>query len=161
MPILDKSPNIYNIRSTMLLIKTTIGPSFLHGTGLFTINPIKQGDIVWQYHLGLDQRLTAEELVILPEMTQDFLTTYAYKSNISGLYLLCCDHARHMNHSESPNCGERYVTGHSESFTVALRDITAGEELTEDYSSFEDLDDPDNLLLIRSRAQLLKDPRLK
>lgn len=145
----------------MLLIKTTIGPSFLHGNGLFTTESIKKGDFIWQYHPNLDRRLTAEEVLKLPEKSQDFLTIYAYKSNISGLYLLCADHARHMNHSESANCGELYIKGNPESFTVALRDISAGEELTEDYSSFEDLSDPDNILLARSRILLHKDPRLK
>lgn len=88
---------------------------------------------------------------------------YCYKSRISGLYLLCGDHARHMNHSDAPNCGELHTRFSPESKTVALRDIASGEELTEDYASFEDLDDPDNVLLARSRAlqQQFKDPRLK
>jgi hypothetical protein len=54
----------------------------------------------------------------------------------SGLYVLCGDDARFLNHSENPNCFDFY-SGEEQDITVAERDIYLGEELTCNYALFD------------------------
>jgi SET domain-containing protein len=56
--------------------------------------------------------------------------THTYCSRISHQYIL-------FNHSDTPNTESREVAGEDEVITVAKRDIQLGEELTDDYRTFE------------------------
>jgi hypothetical protein len=47
-----------------------------------------------------------------------------------GVYVLCWDHARFVNHSCEPNC---VAPGYD--LELAVRDIHPGEQLTDDYAS--------------------------
>ena len=58
-------------------------------------------------------------------------------SRQSHQYILCSDDARFFNHSDTPNTESREVAGEDEVITVAKRDIQPGEELTDDYRTFE------------------------
>jgi len=42
-----------------------------------------------------------------------------------------------FNHSDTPNTESREVDGEDEVITMAKRDIQPGEELTDDYRTFE------------------------
>ena len=60
-----------------------------------------------------------------------YLEAYAYpSSDLDGATLLCCDHAKFLNHSETPNTAERPFT------SIAARSIAEGDEITCDYGSF-------------------------
>ena len=61
----------------------------------------------------------------------------AYCSRLSHHYILCSDDARFFNHSDTPNTESREVDGEDEVITVAKRDMQPGEELTDDYRTFE------------------------
>ncbi len=115
----------------MLIVKTVIKPSNIHGLGLFADQPINFQDTVWEYHVGLDQLMPESNLVGLQRITREFFETYACFDN--GLCLLDGDSSRFMNHSESPNvlCGS--LLGRM----YAGVDIKAGEELTCDYRKFD------------------------
>jgi hypothetical protein len=56
---------------------------------------------------------------------------YCYLSP-EGIYVFCGDNAKFMNHSTDPNCDDPEGR-----YTVANRDIEAGEELTSDYTTFD------------------------
>ncbi|MDX2202850.1 MAG: SET domain-containing protein [Hyphomicrobiaceae bacterium] len=112
----------------MILFKTVIGPSSIAGTGLFAAEPIPKGAAWWRFTAGFDRIITQAELDALPAKAQDYLRTYAYLQN--GVWVLCGDHGIFTNHSDHPNS----VTRGNES--VALRNIAAGEEITEDYREF-------------------------
>ena len=55
---------------------------------------------------------------------------HAYMAD--GAICLCADNARHINHSDNPNVH----VGDENAFDYALRDIAAGEEITENYLRF-------------------------
>lgn len=120
----------------MLRVKTYLAQSGIHGIGLFAGEPIPKGAVVWGFDPPLDQRFTPDELARMPPSMKAFLARYAYSER--GTLVLCGDHARFMNHSPTPNCGND-PTRH---FTLALRDIAQGEELTDDYATMEDSWEP-------------------
>ena len=114
----------------MLLVKTYLAASAVHGIGLFAAEPIAQGTTIWRFDPRIDRRFTAEERVALPEPARSFIARHAYPEEVgSDVYLVDGDHARFMNHSDTPNT-DCVVD------TVATRDITAGEELLCDYRQF-------------------------
>lgn len=114
----------------MLLVKTYLAPSGVHGIGLFAAEPIAKGTVIWRFDERVDRRFTKAEREALPEPARSFLKTYSYPEEVgSEVYFLDGDHARFMNHSAAPNTD-------CEVDTVATRDIAAGEELLCDYHQF-------------------------
>jgi hypothetical protein len=64
------------------------------------------------------------------------LLHYGYTDRLLKRFILCCDDARFIDHSDSPNAGvdtDRDEYG----VDIALRDIASGEELTVDYQLLE------------------------
>lgn len=121
----------------MLLVKTKLSLSGIHGIGLFASEFIPKNTIVWKYSKTLDRAFTQEELNKMPALDKEFLETYCFKYH--GKYYLCVDDARFMNHSSKPNCtdvGVDEVVEDDLGCTMTLRDVQAGEELTCDYSFF-------------------------
>ena len=116
----------------MLLVKTRIGPSKIHGIVLFAEERITHGQIVWAFDDRFDKRIPVSQLPKLPKLVRVFLKTYGYEEINDGEHtiVLCGDHARHMNHSDRPNLIEAEVT-------FAARDIEPGEELTCNYFTFD------------------------
>ena len=148
----------------MLIIKTYIAKSPLHGLGLFAAEDIAADVSVWKFTESFDKTFTREEIEHLPATTQIFLAKYAYKSRRTGRYLLDSDNARYFNHTESPNTATR-AEGHSpEDVIYTLRNIKAGEEITMDYNLQEQGHAQDNILETFYEKYGLKDevdPRLK
>ncbi len=120
----------------MLRVKTYIAQSGIHGMGLFAGEPISKGSVIWGFDPPVDQRFTPDELKAMPPAMKTFLSRYAYSDR--GTLVLCGDHARFMNHSPKPNCGN----DPTRQYTLALRDIAEGEELTDDYVTMEDSWEP-------------------
>src|SRR3989344_5222266 len=124
----------------MLLVKTKIGPSSIHGIGIFADELISKGTRIWEYREGVDSRFDEAFLATLPETARKQMLNYAYKNPRSGLYVLCGDDARFFNHSDTPNTedlefDEGLVEG--EGITIAARDIEPGEEIVSDYRAFD------------------------
>lgn len=114
----------------MFNVPTVVAPSLIHGFGVFCAHPIPAGTVIWEFTPGLDLELTAEEVAAFPDHYRARIEMYSY-INDEGIYILCGDQARFMNHSDTPNCDD---TGE---VTRAARDIRAGEELTCDYRTFD------------------------
>lgn len=114
----------------MLHVKTRLGPSPIHGIGAFAAEDIPKGTIIWEFREGFDLRLTEEELRRLAPPALEQALKYSYVED--GHYILCADDARHFNHSETPNTDDT-----SALYTIAARDIAAGEEITSDYRTFD------------------------
>jgi SET domain-containing protein len=112
----------------MLTVRTEVHSSPIAGLGLFAAEPIAAGQVWWKFDRRLDRTYTPVEFEELPAHIQDWLKTYAYLQG--GLWVLCGDHAKFVNHSDHPNS----VTVGDES--IALRDIAAGEEIVENYREF-------------------------
>lgn len=112
----------------MLLVRTRLEPSSIHGVGVFAAEAIATGEEIWRFAPGLDLVIPFAQLSTLPEAFQAYLATYAYHSrDVADGMILSCDHAKFLNHSEMPN------TVIAPLVTRAGCDIAAGEEITCSY----------------------------
>jgi SET domain-containing protein len=114
----------------LLLVRTRIGPSAIHGIGLFAAEPIPRGTVIWQFMPTFDVVFDRSAFERLPREAQLHVDRYAYLDRDQEAFVLCGDDARFMNHSAAPNTWEA-----SEERTLAARDIAAGEEITCDYAA--------------------------
>lgn len=115
----------------MLRVKTKIKSSDVNGIGLFADQFIPAGSVTWQYDQGFDPHFTVEQFESLPDFTKQTILTHGYFDHDLKVYILCADDQRFINHSPNPN-----ITS-TPSQDVANRDIQIGEELTCDYSQYE------------------------
>ncbi len=121
----------------MLLVKTYLDKSSIHGMGLFASEFIKKGTFIWTLQIGFDVLITKEQFLELPKLTQDYVMHYSYFDETLDCHIICGDNARFFNKSETPNCvGEN---GDLNGNTIAGQDINEGEELTEIYFNFDEL----------------------
>jgi SET domain-containing protein len=113
----------------MLLVKTYLGKSAIHGLGVFAGEFIRKGTKVWRFVEGFDRVYSPSEFARLPKPARDYIKNYGYR--VDGEILLTIDHDHHMNHSEDANT--HWHNGH----IVARRNIRKGEEITNDYRQFD------------------------
>ena len=98
------------------------------GAGIHASRPIPQGTLTWVLD-PLDRMLTPAAVAALPPAYHPLVEKYSFR-DAAGVFILCWDHARYVNHSCDPNCaGTRY------GFDIAVRDIAPGEQLTNDYAT--------------------------
>jgi len=136
----------------MMLIKTRVGPSAIHGMGLFTIDPVPRGTPIWRFLPGFDHDFSPEQFAALPPLAQEHTRWFCFVSKADGHVILSGDHACFINHSLQPNTGAPPDAALPVT-TVALRDIAPGEEITCNYFEF-DADAPRKLGLVPSSAPL-------
>jgi len=115
----------------MLLVRTFIDPSSIHGIGLFAAERIPAGTPIWKFEDGFDVKIPVKVVERLPQSTQETIRKYAYRE--TDHYILSSDDARFINHAKPPNI----VSPHGSDIDIAARDIDKGEELTMDYTSFD------------------------
>ncbi|MCA9303438.1 MAG: SET domain-containing protein [Phycisphaerales bacterium] len=96
------------------------------GHGVVATRDIPKGTITWVQD-KLDREFEPEQVETFGEPYTELLDKYCFR-NQHGRWVLCWDHARFVNHSFRSNC---LTTAYN--FEVAIRDIRAGEELTDDY----------------------------
>lgn len=120
----------------MLLLAVHLAPSPLHGLGVFATAPIARGSAVWRFTPGFDLDLEPRLLDAQPAHFRERLLHYGYVDARLKRYILCCDDARFINHSATPNLRSDYELDRY-GVDRAARDIAAGEELTIDYGLVE------------------------
>ena len=120
----------------MLLVPVRVGPSPIHGLGVFAVHAIARGTLVWRFTPGFDLDLDPAELERQPEHFRKVLLHYGYLDKRLQRYILCCDDARFINHADAPNLASDHAQDRY-GVDVAARDIAAGEELTIDYGLVE------------------------
>ena len=113
----------------MLLIKTYLDRSPIHGLGVFAGEFIRKGTKVWRFVKGFDLAYSPKEYARLPKPARDFIKFYGYR--VDGEILLTVDHDHHINHAENANT--HWSNGH----IVASRDIPKGTEITNCYRLFD------------------------
>ena len=116
----------------MLLVKTYLAPSPIHGIGLFADQFIPRGTQIWEFTNGMDFEISQDEIAKLSPLDQGFVARYGYRNKVTGKHVVCVDDARFFNHSSKPNTDNT-----DEKYTIANRDIESGEELTCDYFEFD------------------------
>ncbi len=96
------------------------------GYGVFATQFIPKGTIVFvQDPLDLD--IPWEKFDRLPERYRSIVKKYGYVTN-HGHFVVSWDHGKYVNHCCHPNT---LTTGYG--FEIAIEDIQAGEEITDDY----------------------------
>jgi len=113
----------------MLLVKTTLGKSKIHGLGVFAAEFIAKGTRIWRYVEGYDRCWTPRQFAKLPKPARDYLEDYAYQ--VDGEIIFTVDNDHYINHSVRPNT---YLKG---GYAIAKRAIRKGAEITNDYREFE------------------------
>jgi uncharacterized protein len=113
----------------MLLVRTYLDKSPIHGLGVYAGEFIRKGARVWRFVESFDRVYSPQEFAKLPKPARDYIRNYGYR--VDGEVLLTIDHDHHMNHSEDANTHWR--NGH----IVASRDIRKGEEITNNYRLFD------------------------
>ena len=112
----------------MFIVRTYVAPSGIHGNGVFAGEDLRQGQPIWRYAPGLDLVVPFDVIAAAPKAFRDYMEMYAYVSpQVGGGMVLSCDHAKFINHSDSPNT---VIDGHT---TLARIAINKGDEITCDY----------------------------
>lgn len=120
----------------MLLIPVRLAASPIHGLGVFATARVARGAIVWRFTPGFDLDLDPSVIDTQPAHIRERLLHYGYIDARLNRYILCCDDARFINHSDAPNLRPDYSADRY-GVDVAVREIEAGEELTVDYGGLE------------------------
>ena len=126
--------------TSMLKVHAYVAPSDVHGIGLFAGEPIGKGQVIWEFNPHFDRVMDREEFLNLCKTIDDraleHLLSYSYKRKNRYYYL--ADNTRFINHTEN---GYNIMLDDSDLVEVALRDISPGEELLENYFISYDEDD--------------------
>ncbi len=96
------------------------------GYGVVATAFLPAGTITWVLD-KLDREFTPLQIQNMEPLYQEIIDTYTFRNN-NGNLVLCWDNGRYVNHSFNSNC---LTTAYD--FEIAIRDIHAGEQLTDDY----------------------------
>lgn len=99
--------------------------------GLYSGTDLEAGTVIWEYDERVDWKITPEEFAEFPDPYRSRMGHYVYL-DAEGLYILCGDNAKFMNHAADPNCDDP-----DGEYTITRQVIAAGEELTCDYTQFD------------------------
>lgn len=113
----------------MLLVKTYVDKSPIHGLGVFAAKPLPKGTKIWRFVEGFDQFYSPKQFRKLPKQAREFLKHYAYR--VDGEVLFPGDYDRHINHSDKPN------TYLHNGYVITSHRIPKGTEITNDYREFD------------------------
>ena len=119
----------------MLMVETELRPSPIHGVGVFLLQPVRQGELIWRFDSRIDRVYTEEELETFPEHMRRFLRIYSTWHEPTRLWVLCGDNARHFNHSDTPTTLSNAISFGEDR---AATDLPADAELTSDYRTICD-----------------------
>lgn len=111
--------------------KVIVAPSNINGTGMFAMEKIAKGEVVYikgGHILKRDQLFTSGTINSYLPIDDNYFIAAETPEEEDDVKLF-------NNHSCDPNCGLR-----GEITFVAIRDIEKGEELTVDYAFIDDED---------------------
>lgn len=122
----------------MLLVKTIVKQSPIHGLGLFANQNISKGDMIWKFSDGLDLEISPVEFSNLSSYEKGMINFYGFHSKKTGNYHLSFNDVRFVNHSPEGNITIDKSIDDIEYPLVAKRDISKGEEITQNYYEFDE-----------------------
>lgn len=114
----------------MLLIKTYLDKSKIHGIGLFAAEDILPGRTIWKE--GFELTYTPEDFENLAEAEKEFIREWGWLDKNDNLYHLPLDNDRFINHDANPNTKML-----SNGWLAAKTLILMGDEILCDYREFE------------------------
>jgi uncharacterized protein len=113
----------------MMLVKTYLDKSQIHGIGVFADEFISRGTKIWRFVDGFDRVYSAKKFAKLPKPAREYIRRYGYRAD--GEILFTVDHDCHVNHSDLPN------TYLKNGYVIARCNIARGKEITNDYREFD------------------------
>jgi hypothetical protein len=127
--------------------------SVKHGRGLFATGRIPKGTPIWRFAATADcpksqtgemvnyvySRAELEDLAVKDPVKIKEVLWGGYLHDPSDQFIHLVDGGQFTNHSDSPNCGGDWAADPKDEVSVAIRDIEEGEEITDDYSVFQDM----------------------
>jgi hypothetical protein len=119
----------------MMLVETELRASEIQGIGIFLVEAVRKGQVIWKFDSRVDRVYTNAELDGLPDVTSAFLRRFSTWHEPTQLWVLCGDNGRHFNHSDAPNTVSNGIAFGED---VAAEDLPAGTELTSDYRTICD-----------------------
>lgn len=119
----------------MMMVDTELRASPIHGVGVFLLEPVRRGQLIWRFDSRLDRVYAEDEIAELPPRVRTFLRIYSTWHAETGLWVLCGDHGRHFNHSDRPNTVSKGIAFGDD---IAATDLPIGTELTSDYRTICD-----------------------
>jgi SET domain-containing protein len=113
--------------------------SDLHGMGLFVDEPLKKGQLIYTSSPVLDLNITQEQFDSLDQKEKDEVLWWGFFDELSQKWHVDFDVSKFINHSKDATVTQD--DSHEDAYLVAVRDIAAGEELTQNYLEFESPED--------------------
>lgn len=101
------------------------------GISLFAKRHFKKGEILWVAD-NMDSVIPLNSYLKLSKKEQEQLAHYCYLDGNKHI-VIPGDNGKYVNHSCTPNC--TYLI-EFDNISVAMRDIEAGEEITENYRCY-------------------------
>ncbi len=114
----------------MMCVPTVLRMSRIHGIGVFLLQPVKKGNLVWRLDSRFDRVFPETEVNEMPGIAREYIETYGCFYESLGFWVVAGDNARHFNHSENPSTLPSGA-GHSEA--IAAFDLDTDMELTSNY----------------------------
>lgn len=122
------------IRELNHYVRTKLAPSNIDGVGVFALRDIKKGEPLFTDMMTKLYNLPYSEFDKLrPEVAENLLQSFPLIVKGSAFAYPLTRTQAFLNHSEEPN--------YDAMTDIALRDIKAGEEVTEDYRKIEGWED--------------------
>lgn len=118
----------------MLLVKTYIDKSAIHGIGLFAGQAIRKGVVVYKLSPGLDISLSKNEMNRLDSNSRELIKYHGYLEK-NNKWHLAFDNIRFCNHNKNGNI--TVDKSNKKYQLIAKRDIEKNEELTQNYKEYE------------------------
>lgn len=117
----------------MMTVRTELRHSAIDGIGVFALESIPAGSIIWRLDERFYVMLNRDQFDKFPELMKEHFVKYSYP-HMTKPHLLVCDidNGRFMNHSVNPNTD---FTGPE--VARAVVDIQIGEEITCNYFEFD------------------------
>jgi uncharacterized protein len=112
----------------MMVVRTYIEKSPVHGIGVFAKEFIAKGAKVWEFHPIFDLKIEREQFEQLSDAAKEEIEIHMYEPDPGGPFYYETTSGKYMNHARDPNVDFTDV-----GFGFATRDIQPGEELTCDY----------------------------
>lgn len=119
----------------MLHVAYRLDRSEKHGIGLFADENLKKGDVVYTASPLLDVNISQQQFDSLDEKEKKEIKWWGFFDKQSQMWHVDFDVSKFINHSFEPTVTQD--SAHSEAYLVTTRDVSKGEELTQNYLEFE------------------------
>lgn len=111
----------------------------MHGVGLFTMEDLKKGQVIYTASPILDVDISQEKFKLLDKKEKKEVEYWGFWDAPNNVWHVDFDNSKFINHSYDPTLTQD--SSHKDAYLVATRDIKKDEELTQNYLEFETKED--------------------